>query len=140
MGWDSQAVVKRSDHAEAEWAFVIEDFGDAVFPGEVFCEVFLSQSLLLHAEADGFDGVWKIDGMMLLLVALDQQRPEFEFLFLFGTGIGIHKRLHLGQGGTVFDFGFKNFWFHNFRWLWHRFCHTARGFRKNGFCEFRKVA
>ena len=26
MGWDSQAVVKRSDHAEAEWAFVIEDF------------------------------------------------------------------------------------------------------------------
>ena len=36
MGWDSQAVVKRSDHAEAEWAFVIEDFGDAVFPGEVF--------------------------------------------------------------------------------------------------------
>ena len=57
MGWDSQAVVKRSDHAEAEWAFVIEDFGDAVFPGEVFCEVFLSQTLLLHAEADGFDGV-----------------------------------------------------------------------------------
>ena len=26
MGWDSQAVVKRSDHAEAEWAFVIENF------------------------------------------------------------------------------------------------------------------
>ena len=26
MGWDSQAVVKRADHAEAEWAFVIEDF------------------------------------------------------------------------------------------------------------------
>jgi hypothetical protein len=26
MGRDSQAVVKRSDHAEAEWAFVIENF------------------------------------------------------------------------------------------------------------------
>ena len=26
MGWDSQAVVKRSDHAEAEWAFVIKNF------------------------------------------------------------------------------------------------------------------
>jgi hypothetical protein len=26
MGWDSQAVVKRSDHAEAERAFVIENF------------------------------------------------------------------------------------------------------------------
>jgi hypothetical protein len=26
MGWDSQTVVKRSDHAEAEWAFAIKDF------------------------------------------------------------------------------------------------------------------
>ena len=26
MGWNSQAVVKRADHAEAERAFVIEDF------------------------------------------------------------------------------------------------------------------
>ena len=113
MSWDSQAVVKRSDHSEAEWAFVIEDFRNAVFSREVFCEVFLSQSFLLHAEADGFDGVWKVDGVMLLLIALDQQRPEFEFLFLFGTGFGIYKRLHLGQCGAVFSFGFKNFWFHN---------------------------
>ncbi len=68
----------------------------------------MSQTLLLHAESDGLDGVWKVDGVVLLLIALDQQRPELKFLFLFGTGIGIHKRLHLGQGGAVFGFGFKN--------------------------------
>ena len=55
---------------------MIEDFLDAVFSGEVLCEVFLPQSLLIHAKPDGFDGVWKIDGMTILLIALEQQRPK----------------------------------------------------------------
>ena len=75
---------------------MIEDFRDAVFSGEALCEVFLPQSLLIHAKPDGFDG------MTILLIALDQQRQKLEFLFLFGTGNGIHERLHLGQGSVVF--------------------------------------
>ena len=58
MGGDAESAMKGADHTEAERAFVVEDFGNTVFSREIFFEVFLPEPLLLHAEADGLDGVW----------------------------------------------------------------------------------
>jgi len=134
MGGDSQSTMQRADHAEAERAFVVEDFGNTIFSREVFFEVFLPEPLLLHAKADGLDGVWKADRVVLLLVTLDQQGPEFQLLLLFGSGLCIHERIDLCQGGAVFSFGFQDFGLHaeSFRWWQRRFCHTGHGFRHSG--------
>ena len=41
MGRDAESVMEGVDHTEAEGAFVVEDFGNAVFPGKYFSSLFV---------------------------------------------------------------------------------------------------
>lgn len=137
-GGDSEFSVEASDHGEAELSLVVEDFGDFAFVADVGDEVFLPQAHLVHAKADGFDGVGGFDGVVLFFVLLDEEGPEFEVFFLAGTGFGFHERFHEGESLLVIFFGANDFGFHGgLRWFRHRSCRIPRGCPRNECKRFR---
>lgn len=99
-----------ADHAQAERALPIHDLGNLALALEVRLQIGGLEFFLLHAEADGIDGIGSRDGEVLLLVFLDEQGPEFQ-LGLVGIG-PVHQPFDVGQGGPMVAGGFEDFGFH----------------------------
>jgi hypothetical protein len=102
--------MQRADHAQAERAFPVHDFGYLAFALQVGEQISRPQPGLLQPEANRFDGIGSRDGEMGFLVIFHEERPQIEFSIV-GRRL-LHQALNVGEGRFVVVFGLENFGFH----------------------------
>ncbi len=81
------------DHAQAQAPLTIEHFGHAATRPKKGFEVTRSQTLLLHAELDGFHGVSRAEVIVPVLIGFDQSHQHIPLVrlrrLLFGLEDGL---------------------------------------------------
>src|SRR5690554_7994553 len=86
------------DHVEAQLPLSIKYLGHTATRADIGLEVSLSQALLLHAKLVRFDGIRASDGIVLILVLLDQDREHLQLISLRSAISGSPVLLYAGEG------------------------------------------
>ena len=123
----SQFAVQASDHLQGQRPLAVQDFINPVDPADHRHQVFGDQTLLLHAEADGFDRVGQRHRKMFPLIRLDQRHQHIQALAIGRSLPCRHKAFDFLQCGAVVSFRLNGLYFHTLvlKSFVRRSCRTA---------------
>src|SRR4030088_1298326 len=103
-GWDGSALRPKCQACRADCGssrstdpFAIEHLGDAIARSNYWFQILAGKALLLHAEADRVDRIWRIHRIMLGLIHLNQRCQYIESVALWRAALGAPQALDFGE-------------------------------------------
>jgi hypothetical protein len=100
---DMQVSMKIANHGDRKSAAPIQHFRNARAGTQSFRQITPRDSLLVHAETNGVDGIGRQDGKLTALIIVDDQSKKLHLRKFSRARLGVcvHKAFQLPESGFV---------------------------------------